>query len=271
MSERPIQAVVFDWAGTTVDYGCCAPAKVFQEVFAQSGVPITVEQAREPMGAAKRAHIAAVMAMPDVTQRWTETHGTAPTDEDVEKLYQAFLPLQRAVLADHTDIIPGTLETCEWLRKHNIRIGSTTGYTRELMDVVAPAAAAQGYEPDATVCSDEVRSGRPAPWTFYEALHRMGTFPAWNCVKVDDTPVGIRAGKNAGAWTVAVTKTGNQMGMTQAEVEALTPEELEEQLDPIRSEFFELGADYVVDSVAELPHVLEKIGYHTGSGHQPLT
>jgi phosphonoacetaldehyde hydrolase len=270
LNEYSITAVVFDWAGTTVDYGCCAPAQVFQQVFEQSGIPITPAQAREPMGAAKRDHIAKILAMPDVAGRWEEKHGAAPGDDDVEQLYQKFLPLQLSVLSQHTDLIPGTVETFQWLREHGIQVGSTTGYTRALMEVVTPSAWRQGYRPDAVVCSDDVRVGRPAPWMCMEALHRLNAFPAWTCVKVDDTPVGILAGKHAGAWTVAVVKTGNQLGLSATEVAALDEEELEDRLEPIRSEFVELGADYVVDSVAELPAVIEKIGHRSDSGQMPL-
>ena len=66
----PLKAVILDWAGTVVDYGSCAPAGVFVEVFARHAVPITMQQARAPMGSEKRAHIAAVAAMPEVAEAW---------------------------------------------------------------------------------------------------------------------------------------------------------------------------------------------------------
>ena len=46
-----IQAVLLDWAGTTMDHGCMAPAVVFIEVYKRQNVPITMEEARAPMGA----------------------------------------------------------------------------------------------------------------------------------------------------------------------------------------------------------------------------
>ena len=269
MSERAISAVVFDWAGTTVDYGCRAPALVFQEIFSRCGVPITVEQARGPMGATKRDHIAQILEMPEVRDRWLEAHGETPGEQDVDRLYEQFLPLQKETLRAHTDLIPGTLETCQWLTARGILIGSTTGYTRELMDIVAPAAAQQGYQPHAIVCGDEVHQGRPAPWMFLEALHRLNAYPAWTCVKVDDTPVGIRAGKNAGAWTVAVAKTGNQLGLSPEEIAALDPDDLDERLESICTDFAEQGADYIIDGIEELPETLEKIAHRAGSGQLP--
>lgn len=48
-----IEAVIFDWAGTTVDYGCFAPLEVFMKIFQKRGVEITAEEARKPMGLLK--------------------------------------------------------------------------------------------------------------------------------------------------------------------------------------------------------------------------
>ncbi len=46
----PIKALLLDWAGTTMDFGCMAPAVVFIKVYEKAGVPITMEEARQPMG-----------------------------------------------------------------------------------------------------------------------------------------------------------------------------------------------------------------------------
>lgn len=267
--QRVISAVVFDWAGTVIDYGCCAPAHVFIEVFKRCGIIVNEAQARLPMGAAKRDHIAQVMAMTAVQTQWLEKFGKASTDDDVERVYQEFLPLQREVLSQYTTLIPGAAETFAWLKKNDVAVASTTGYTRDLMECILPAAAQQGFAPDAVVCSDDVRAGRPAPWMIYEALQRVACYPVWSCVKVDDTPVGIMAGKNAGAWTVAVTKTGNQLGLPQAVVESMPEEELEERLEAIRVDFLELGADYVIDGVDQLPAVLERVAQRISEGRLP--
>ncbi len=56
----PLRAVVLDWAGTTVDFGCMAPVATFVQAFEDSGVPITVEEARAPMGMPKWQHIQAI-------------------------------------------------------------------------------------------------------------------------------------------------------------------------------------------------------------------
>ena len=70
----PLKMVVLDWAGTTVDFGCFAPAGVFVRVFAEMGVEISMREAREPMGLHKRDHIRAISHMERVAAAWVEQH-----------------------------------------------------------------------------------------------------------------------------------------------------------------------------------------------------
>lgn len=266
-----VVAVVFDWAGTTVDFGCCAPAEVFRKIFEQREVPVNAEQARGPMGTAKREHIRLVSLLPDVQERWQQRYGRLPNEADVDAMYQDFLPLQKDILQHHSQVIPGVVSIVNQLRDQGIRIASNTGYTKELMSVVIPLAEEQGYAPDSVVCSDEVLSGRPAPWMLYEALHRIGAYPIHRVVKVDDTPVGIAAGRNAGCWTVALTDTGNEMGCSQAEFESLQAAELSKRRRTIAAKFESYGADYVIESVANLLPVIEDISARLASGELPST
>ena len=151
------------------------------------------------MGMAKREHIAAIAALPRVGTRWRELHGDDPADGDVQSMFDEFLPLQKETLAVRgSEVIPGIPEAIGELRRRGLKIGSTTGYNRQLMDVVAPIAARAGYVPDVIVCSDDVRSGRPAPWMNFRAAEHLGIYPMYSVVVVDDTLVGIAAGRNAG-------------------------------------------------------------------------
>ncbi len=258
MTERPkrIRAVLLDWAGTTIDYGSRAPTSVFKEIFRSSGIEITAAEARGPMGMAKREHIATLLRLPRIAAAWTEAFATPPTDADVDRLYQQFLPLQLATLARHCDLIPGCLEMVAACRERGIKVGSTTGYTRQLMDVVEPIAAEQGYRPEVVVCSDEVSAGRPAPWSNFRAAESLGVYPVAEVMVVDDTIAGIEAGRNAGMWTVAVTRSGNALGLSQAEVDALPASELDRRLAAAEAEFRGAGADHCLPSIAELPNYL---------------
>lgn len=258
-SPPHIQAVLFDWAGTTVDFGSRGPTAVFLEIFRRRGVEITPAEARGPMGRAKRDHIAQVLAVPRVADAWRTHHRREPGSSDVDSMYEEFLPLQKSVLGQHSGVIPGVVETVAALRRRGIRIGSTTGYTRELMDVVEPLAKEQGYAPDVVLTTNDVPAGRPAPWMNVRAAERLGVYPFDRVVAVDDTPVGLEAARNAGMWAVGVSRTGNALGLSEQEVAALPPAELLERLDAIDKDFRAVGAHFVIEAVADLPGVIEAI------------
>lgn len=268
-SFQQLESVVLDWAGTTVDHGCMAPAIVFQKIFAQRGVAITAAQAREPMGRAKRDHIAAIAAMPEVAAKWEQVFGGGCTDDDVDGMYAEFLPLQKEILADHSGVIDGVAEAAAEFRRRGLSIGSSTGYTRELMAVVTPAAAAQGYAPDCVLCSEDAPAGRPAPYLLYESAMRLGVSRLWNVVKVDDTPVGITAGRNAGCWTVGVTRTGNGVGHSVAELAERSPADVAALCQRSADALNAQGAHYIVESVADLLPVLEEIDGRLAAGERP--
>ncbi len=249
----PIRAVLFDWAGTMIDHGSRAPVEVVLEVFHRHGVEVTEAEARGPMGMAKDAHLAAVLNLTRVSAAWTAAHGRQPAAGDVEALYRDFLPLQQQILASHSQLIPGAATTAAWLKQRGIRIGSSTGYTRELMAIVLPLAAKQGYAPEFCVCPDEVGAGRPAPDLNLRAMERLGIDDPAACLVVDDTVVGIAAGLAAGMPTVAVTRTGNALGLSPEAVAAFDPAALAAQLATITATFRAAGADHTLETVADLP------------------
>jgi phosphonoacetaldehyde hydrolase len=255
----PFDAVIFDWAGTTVDHGSRAPARVFVEVFASAGLDVTEAEARGPMGRAKWDHIAEVLALPRVAVQWQARHGRPATHDDVQRLYADFLPRQKQVIAQYSEVIPGVPEAVAECRRRGLKVGATTGYTRELMDVVEPLARAAGYAPDVSLAADDAPAGRPAPWLIFRACERLGVYPMTRVLVVDDTPVGIAAGRNAGARTVAVTRTGNALGLSLDDVRAMPPRELGERLRAIEAAFRGGGADHVLPSVADLPRLLDEL------------
>jgi phosphonoacetaldehyde hydrolase len=267
MAESPqrLAAVLFDWAGTTVDYGSRAPTDVFLHIFRERGIEITQAEARGPMGSAKRDHIQQVVTLPRVAECWRKLHGRSPTEADVDAMYRDFLPIQKAKLAAGSDVIPGVVDAVAECRRRGLKIGSTTGYTRELMEVVIPPAARAGFSPDVVICADDVSAGRPAPWMNFHALEKLGVFPMSSVLVVDDTPVGIKAGLNTGAWTVAISQTGNAMGLSEAEVKTLPAAECQSRLAAIERDFRAVGAHYVLHSVAELPGLLDRLEIHSAA------
>lgn len=249
-------AILFDWAGTTVDFGSRAPVEVFKALFLRRGVELTDQQVREPMGLAKDSHIAALLGMPPVRSDWERRFGVSPNEQDVAAMYAEFLPLQERILQTRTRLIPGVAEAVRQLRDSGLRIGATTGYVRSLMEIAEPLAKAAGYAPEVNVCADDVARGRPAPDMNLLALERLGLKDPARAIAVDDTPVGIQAGKAAGMLTIAVTLTGNSLGLDEAELAAMSAAEQEAAHAQIGQHFAAVGADCVVRSVAEIPALL---------------
>jgi phosphonoacetaldehyde hydrolase len=264
-----LKAVILDWAGTTLDYGCCAPAVVFTEVFKRRGVEISMEEAREPMGTHKQVHIRRISQNPDVAARWQEAHGRLPTEEDVVAMFEAFIPLQLACLANYAELIPGTLDFVTAARARGLKIGSTTGYTVEMMKLLAQEAARRGYEPDHSVSAAEVPEGRPAPWMCLENARQLGVYPLEAIVKVDDTVPGIEEGVNAGMWSVGLAKSGNEIGLTEREIEALPSKEYERRLARAYGRMRQAGADYVIDGIWDLIPCLDDIEARLARGERP--
>jgi phosphonoacetaldehyde hydrolase len=264
-----ITAVIFDWAGTTVDFGCMAPAQVFAEIFSQKGVQITSSEAREPMGLQKRDHIAAIAAMPPVAKQWKEVHNREINEADIDEMFHNFVPLQQRVVRNHANVIDGVKEVVEELKEAGIKIGSTTGYTGAIMDVVTPIAKEQGYEPDYLVTGDWKPAGRPAPWMLFENLRQLGIYPLESVVKVGDTLPDVEEGLNAGVWSVAVVDSSNEVGMTFEAWSELTEQEKEAIRKPVRVKFQRAGAHYVIDSLDELVDVIDDIEWELSNGNKP--
>lgn len=269
MTFTHLSAVVFDWAGTMVDHGSKAPMGVFQKAFARFGVDISIAEARGPMGMAKRDHIATLMALPRIAKAWEAAHGHAPGAADIDQVYDVFVPMNVEVAGDYADLIPGAAAMVARLRAAGLKIGSTTGYTREIMAKVLGPAKAQGYEPDNLVCAGDLSAGRPTPLMMYKTFLDLDVWPAWRVVKVDDTEVGIAEGLNAGCWTVGVALTGNVFGLDAAETEALSPAEFEAKSAEAYAKLTRAGAHVVIDSVADLPEVLDEIEGALARGERP--
>ncbi len=266
----PLQAVIFDWAGTLVDFGSFAPIQVLIDAFAELDIAVTAAEARPFMGYSKREHIAAMVALPAVTAQWQAQHGRAPTAADVDALYARFMPLQLASVGRYSQPIAGAAELLTALHGAGLRTGSCTGYPRVVMDQLMPAAAALGIAPQHVVAGDDLAAGgRPGPWMALANVIALGAASVQQCVKVDDTVVGIEEGHNAGMWTVGVAVSGNQVGLTVSEWQQLVASEQQARRDLAYQRLIAAGAHEVIDTVADLPAALTRIAARAASGDEP--
>ena len=257
LMNNNIKLVVFDWAGTTTDFGSQAPTRIFDKTFSQMGLHFTTEEINAPMGMEKKTHIRTMLSTDKGMERWTSLYHRNWTEEDVEEIYQRFEQNLREVVADYSHVIPGVAQTVDILRSRGIRIGSTTGYNNEVMSKVAPAAAKEGYAPDCIVTPDITGHSRPTPFMLYECMRKTGVYPASQVVKVGDTIVDILEGKNAGAWSVGILVGSSLMGLSQEEYDNATEAELEARKDAAWKAYLDAGADLVIDSIQDLPAAID--------------
>lgn len=256
-----IEAVIFDWAGTAVDYGCFAPVQAFREAFAHYDVPVTMEETRKPMGMLKRDHIRTMMKMERIAAEWKRVHGREATEEDVEAVYAQFEPKLFSILENYSSPKPFVLETVDTLRKMGIKIGSSTGYTDAMMDIVVKGAAKEGYSPDFWISPDGVGGkGRPYPYMIFENMKVLGVSSVKNVVKVGDTISDIREGVSAGVWSVGVIEGSSELGLTQEEFEQMSPEQKEKECCRVEQVFRKAGADFVIDNLSQLPALIRMLG-----------
>lgn len=256
---KKIECVIMDWAGTAVDYGCFAPVAAFMKAFAERGLDISVAQTRKPMGLPKIQHIRELLGMPGVNEQFADRYGRVWTEEDVVGLNRLFEQYLFASLAEYTDPIPGVIPVVEQLRAGGIKVGSTTGYTRKMMEVVLPGAKAKGYYVDYCATPDLLSAGRPAPYMIFENLMKLDIPSLDTVVKVGDTIADIKEGVNAKVWSVGVVLGSNEMGLTEEEVKSMPASELEERIADVEKRMLAAGASYVIRSIEELPALIQTI------------
>ena len=259
-----LKAVMLDWAGTTVDHGSVAPVIALQTLFASRGVTLSTEDARRDMGLLKRDHIQAILQLPNVRLDWRSRYGFVPGEEDVAVLYENFGPIQMEIIARHSQVIDGVAHVVARWQQRGLRIGSSTGYTREMLAPVMRQAETQGYKPDASVCPDEVGAGRPAPWMLTRNAQLLEVYPPSRIVKIGDTISDIEEGRNAGMWTIGLSRTGNMLGLTAAEIDSLSESKRRAIITQAESTLLSHGADFVAEDLPGCDAILTKIESLTG-------
>nr|WP_314709585.1 phosphonoacetaldehyde hydrolase [uncultured Comamonas sp.] len=266
----PLQAVIFDWAGTLVDFGSLAPTQIFVEAFATFGISITLEQARGPMGLSKWDHIHQLLQEPSIAAQWNSMFGRAPSDADVDAIYARFMPMQIAKVGEFSVPIDGAVQVLQWLRANRLKVGSCSGYPREVLNQLLPQAAKAGIAPDHVVAGDELTAGgRPGPYMALANVLALGISDVRACVKVDDTVPGIEEGLNAGMWTIGLSLSGNEVGYSKEEYSAADSVDVEAKIAVAEAKLKKAGSHYVMRTISDLPAVLAKIAERMRRGELP--
>jgi len=254
--RKRISAVILDWAGTTVDFGSFAPVNAFTVAFEAYGITPTMDETRAPMGMEKRAHVAKMLEGERLSALWLEKHGRPYTKNDVDAIYSKFEPALFAVLAEYTDPIDGVLDAVRQIRDMGISVGSTTGYTKAMMDIVVPSAKGKGYSPDCLICPEDTGFSRPYPYMIWRNLERMQIANIREVIKVGDTAVDMEEGKNAGCINVGVLKGSSMLGLSEKEYSEKSDAELNPLFVAAKKKYFDAGADYVIENISKLPDLI---------------
>lgn len=257
--KKEIRGVIFDWGGTTVNYGASSAFIAFLEVFQKNDIDITWEEVRQPMGIAKKDHIRVLLQMKRIADLWKEKHGGFPGEKEVEKLFKEYEPTLLKIIPAHSELLKGVIDVIAKLRKKGIKIGTTTSFTPALMKAVQKETKKQGYEPDWIVTPEMVGKGRPYPYMIFKNMEESEIFPPSAWVKVGDTISDMEEGYNAGVWTVGVIEGSSFLGLLQEEYEALSKEEKKGLQKKAKEAFRKAGAHYVIKDLTKLPEVIEKI------------
>lgn len=257
--NKNIEAVVFDWAGTTVDYGCQAPMNVFAEIFKEKDIIVTLDEVKGPMGMNKWDHINELCQLESIKTQWQEKYGKNPEKDEVDELFARFEPLLISTLRSYAKPIEGIIDVVDILREKEIKIGSTSGYTKEMLDIVAEEAAKYGYKPDVRVTSEKVGKGRPLPFMCYENAIQLEINGMHKMIKVGDTLSDIKEGINAGMWSVGVVLGSNLLGFSEEEINQIEESTLLQSMEEVRTKFYQAGAHFVIRSISELPNLIENV------------
>jgi phosphonoacetaldehyde hydrolase len=269
MPDTKIPAVFLDWAGTAVDHGSIAPVHALEDVFHEYGVTAPRPLVRRHMGLAKKDHIRKLLEEPYVQEQWTALHHAPPQESDVEAMYAGFEPQMMEVLAGYATVISGVVDAVEAMRARGIKIAGTTGYTRPMLDRLETMAATQGYRTDRSLAPEDAGGGRPFPWMCYRLAMDLHIYPLFHCVKIGDTESDIAEGRNAGMWTIGVTRSGNAVGLIESDWSKLDSEQQRTLLDCAELELRSAGAHYTAETVAHVLPILDEITERIARGERP--
>jgi phosphonoacetaldehyde hydrolase len=264
-----LRAVVLDWAGTTVDFGCQGPVQAFVDGFASDRVVVTAAEARGPMGREKRDHVATMFAVPRIADVWRAEHGRAWKEEDVDRVYLRVEALMNESIRNFSTPISGVTDMIARLRAGGLGIGSCTGYPRSVAAPLAERARELGYAPDVLVCSSDVPRSRPHPDMCLRVLSLLNVEEPWRAVKIGDTVNDVLEGTAAGMWVVGITLSGSMAGLSEDEMNRLSEAEKQALHEKIATELAGAGAHFSVSDLASVLPVLRKIDAMCAQGYKP--
>lgn len=266
-----IKAVVFDWAGTTIDYGSRAPIIGFQAAFERFGVHLDEATIRQDVGLDKKAHVKKMLQDPDVWAKYVKQAPASTLEQAVASVYAAFQETIQAALTQTADLKPGVAAFLNYLDEKRILVATTSGYNQAMIQTLLPLVKKQGFQPTVNVTSELTSGvGRPAGDMLSYALKQLGVDDPASVMKIGDTVNDIKEANNAGAIAVGVVVGSNLIGMSETEFVCLDKLEQARLIADASGKFYEAGADHVVASMADVMPLIEHLNQEAARKQAPL-
>ncbi|MCI1984956.1 MAG: phosphonoacetaldehyde hydrolase [Lactobacillus sp.] len=254
-----IEAVIFDWAGTTIDYGSRAPLLAFKRTFADYGVVVSEDAIRKDMGLDKRVHIRKLLGDPDVAAYFQERHQQLATDELVAEIFARFKATLLQILPETATLKPGVASLIAFLTANHIPYGTTSGYDADMLATLLPLVATRGYRPQVNITSEQTNgNGRPDPAMNRLAMLQLGVHDPARVLIVGDTVNDVLAAQNAGANAVGIIEGANLLALSQQEWDALPATAQQQHRQAVRTAYANAGADVIVNSAADLLELIKR-------------
>ena len=263
MNNR-IRLCIFDLGGTIVDKYSLSPFISLKQAFKNKRINVNNHLIYKDMGMNKHEHIQEILKDKYIRRIWFKLYGQYPNKNSAMSVYDEFIRYQMDEGIKNIDILPETKKTIQWLGDNNISTGVTTGFPRPIMNAIKEKLLDEDIYIDkyvSSTCLGKGKPGRPNPHMMNEIINKLDlTFDTRKIIKVDDTCVGIQEGKNAGTLTIGVAKWSTNMKMTEYNHdENMSKEEYVERLKSSREELWKSNPDYVIDSLDELPRIINHI------------
>ena len=211
---KNIRGVIFDLAGTLIDNGCHAPVHAMRVAFAKHGLLVSDETIRTDMGLPKRAHLKSILAKPDIKGQWESKFNNSPQEIDIDRLYQSTNQKLKHIVCNYSKPTPYAVELLHYLKDNGIRIGITTGYSRDIVNSLSSKIHKAGIIYNNLVCADEVKNPRPSSGMINKILDdwEIYNFGRHQFIKIGDTVADIQEANAAQLTSCQVIDTCSDLG-----------------------------------------------------------
>ena len=256
-----IRSCIFDLGGTLVDRYSLTTILSLKNAFQKNGIILNNKLIFKDMGIKKQDHITIILNDEHISWSWRHIHGRHPDINDSHRLFEEYNSIQKVRCTELMDIIPETKKTIDLLRDKGIQLGVTTGFNYHTMRLIKEKLDKNNIILDnyiSSTCLD--LPARPNPSMIIENMYRFDINDPKQVIKIDDTVVGIEEGKNAGCWTVGVSRWSINMKLPSIDdAYGLSDFYLEDKKKKCRAQLVQSGADYVIDTLDELPYIINRI------------